>query len=341
MHSINHHLISIRVALEAMPSLGYALHPDLDKFREIDTKENNRAFSLHQSLSFWRTMKRCYPEPSLALNIAQAFSPQVYGMFGFAMLSCASMRETLKFAVQYQQLSYTLMTLSVDFGERYSSLCFAPTNLSIEPELAAFFADRDLASTQVSLQTRQSKVASAQKVTLVHDGYGVADQYRDYFNCEVEFNSPVASLIYRTDQLDFPALYRNHEVFEICRRECDRQLAKLSDEKDVAGQVRQELFGLPGYLHDIESISRQLGLSSRTLRRRLLDQGLSFQSIQQEVRFQQAKEFLTRNQLSIAEISDLLGFSEPGNFTQAFKRWSAGWSPRRYRQSLPRSSSFQ
>lgn len=332
LHSINHHLMSIRVALEALPALGYELHDDLKQFLQLDTNERNHALNLHQALNFYRTLMRCYPGPRLALDIAQAFPPQVYGMFGFGMMVSATGRESLKFAVRFQRLAYTLMTITANFGDNTSSLCFNHSNLNIDSKLAAFFADRDLAASQVSFKAPQQINSIPETVTLVHDGFGVPELYREHFGCEVQFNAPIASLVYRSEDLDLPSLYRNQEAFDICQRECEKQLAAISHETDIAGQVSNELSIRPGYLQDIESIANQLNLSTRTLRRRLAETNLSFQQLQQNVRYDQAKQYLQRNRLSIAEVSILLGFSEPGNFTQAFKRWSNGLSPRQFRQ---------
>jgi AraC-like DNA-binding protein len=334
MHSIDHHLVSIRVTLELLPAIGYSVPPALEKYLKLDTDERNQALNLHQALSFHRTLIRYYPDPLLALHIAEAFPPQAYGMFGFGLLCSPSMRASLDFAVRFRRLTYTLMTLTAQLDPVYAKLCMVPANAHIDPELAVFFSDRDVAAAAVSFRSSRLTAVVPEKVTLVHDGFGLTDAYQAFFACEVEFGAPVASLMFSAAHLDTPSPYRNAEAFAICQRECARQLAAISSETDMTGRVRQELLSRPGYLHDIESIAGQLNLSTRTLRRRLAEQHTSFQDLQQQVRFQQARDYLKRPSLSVAEVATLLGFSEPGNFSQAFKRWSNGLSPRQFRQSL-------
>ena len=58
---------------------------------------------------------------------------------------------------------------------------------------------------------------------------------------------------------------------------------------------------------------------------------LSYRELLEEVRFQLGKEYLLDTRLPLAEISDLLGYTEPGNFSHAFRRWS-GQSPRSFRR---------
>ena len=67
------------------------------------------------------------------------------------------------------------------------------------------------------------------------------------------------------------------------------------------------------------------------MRRRLADEGSSYQAILDEVRYGLAREYLANSRLPLEEIAALLGYSTPGNFSHAFKRWH-GTSPRAFRQ---------
>jgi AraC-like DNA-binding protein len=83
-----------------------------------------------------------------------------------------------------------------------------------------------------------------------------------------------------------------------------------------------------------ERIAREIGMSSRTMRRKLAEQGSSFQEVLDECRMRQALfEFRTRPDLSIAEIALRLGYAEHSNFTRAFHRWS-GVSPQAWRTRM-------
>gem|GEM_PF-869677 len=85
-----------------------------------------------------------------------------------------------------------------------------------------------------------------------------------------------------------------------------------------------------------ERIAREIGMSSRTMRRKLAEEGSSFQEVLDECRMRQALfEFRTRPDLSIAEIALRLGYAEHSNFTRAFHRWS-GVSPQAFRSRIER-----
>lgn len=92
--------------------------------------------------------------------------------------------------------------------------------------------------------------------------------------------------------------------------------------------------------HTIEQdrIAREIGMSSRTMRRKLAEEGSSFQQVLDECRMRQAVfEFRTRPDLSIAQIALRLGYAEHSNFTRAFHRWS-GISPHAFRARLAQTS---
>lgn len=87
-------------------------------------------------------------------------------------------------------------------------------------------------------------------------------------------------------------------------------------------------------------IARELGLSGRTLRRRLRDSGTTYAQTLAEVRFAFAKRCLSDPALTICEVADLAGYSEVSNFRNAFKRWS-NCSPRVFREGLGLGSGGQ
>lgn len=82
----------------------------------------------------------------------------------------------------------------------------------------------------------------------------------------------------------------------------------------------------------IERAAKRVGLSERTLQRRLGEEGIAFKDLVDEVRFDFATKYLALTKLSLGQISDLLGYSEPRAFQRAFRRWS-GMTPTSYRES--------
>ncbi len=89
---------------------------------------------------------------------------------------------------------------------------------------------------------------------------------------------------------------------------------------------------------EIEDVAKLTDISVRTLQRRLKKNGLRFNDLLSQAKFEHAKEMLTDRKLSIRAISESLGYSDPAHFTRAFRRWT-GVNPRTHRaRSKPRGS---
>jgi AraC-like DNA-binding protein len=80
----------------------------------------------------------------------------------------------------------------------------------------------------------------------------------------------------------------------------------------------------------VDIVARNLGMSRRTLARRLSDEGLNFTDILQRLRRDLAVRYLGDRKLHVSKIAWLLGFNEVSAFTHAFKRWT-GKTPREMR----------
>ena len=80
-------------------------------------------------------------------------------------------------------------------------------------------------------------------------------------------------------------------------------------------------------------MARELGVSERTLHRRLKDEGMTYAEVYDGVRDRMAREYLKTDRVTVAEVAFLLGFSESSAFVRAFRRWT-GFSPSDFRQSL-------
>jgi AraC-like DNA-binding protein len=89
---------------------------------------------------------------------------------------------------------------------------------------------------------------------------------------------------------------------------------------------------LPHGRADVSEVARRLGVSSRTLSRKLHKEGVAFAEIPDELRKALAKRYLDEHELQVSEIAWLLGYREVSSFTHAFKRWT-GITPRQFRLS--------
>jgi len=138
----------------------------------------------------------------------------------------------------------------------------------------------------------------------------------------VEFDSGVNQLRFHKQFLDLPLSLSNPVARRIAEAQCAKEMRTIEAATSVVVRVNRLLESVRvGRLPSLDDIAGQMGLSARTLRRQLAAEGARFQQLQDEIRHQRALELLSQDELSIDEIADSLGYSDPSNFGRAFRKW--------------------
>jgi AraC-like DNA-binding protein len=149
------------------------------------------------------------------------------------------------------------------------------------------------------------------------------------FRVKLQFNADKTGVLFPTRCLDLPIAGAN----EVLRPTLERRIATLwnAGALDTATRLRRELriALMTGHLSG-NDMSAQLGVSRRTLHRRLAAQGLRFQQVVDEIRYEFARQLLENTELGIAEIGSIVGYTDPSTFTRGFIR-AAGLPPSEWR----------
>jgi len=157
-----------------------------------------------------------------------------------------------------------------------------------------------------------------------------ASVYYKYLNRNCLFSAPQSKVLIPAEYLQLPGLHPNPVMLQILLKQCDQLLAQLQSHQSIAAQVRTLIAAIPGIYPSAEHTAEKIGLSSRTLSRRLKKQGTSFQTLVNEVKTQRAVRFLQTTEMPIEEVATLMGFSDSANFRRAFVSWT-GTLPSKYR----------
>jgi AraC-like DNA-binding protein len=169
-------------------------------------------------------------------------------------------------------------------------------------------------------------------VRLVHRRNGGATPLEKFLGCDVEFGAATDEVAFPETVKQLPVVsaepYLNKLLIKYCdearsHRKSGRLTCRVAVENAIAPL-------LPHGKAGVGEIARQLGMSPRTLERRLRSEGLTFGGILSELRCDLAKRYLREEDLPISKIAWLLGYQEAGGFTHAFKRWT-GKTPREAR----------
>jgi AraC-like DNA-binding protein len=140
----------------------------------------------------------------------------------------------------------------------------------------------------------------------------------------------VAVLAFDASALDQPMPQANEHAAAVALEQCRDILQRRRARSGTSGQVRDLLVARIADAPPAERAAAELGLSARTLQRRLADEGTSYRALLDEVREQLAEELLSTGGLTVGEVARRLGYVEVSSFSQAFRRWK-GVSPRAFR----------
>lgn len=157
--------------------------------------------------------------------------------------------------------------------------------------------------------------------------------YAEAFGCPALFDQPHDAIVFRRTDLALPLVSANPHVAALFEDAAERDLRNYGAAGGhTATAVRAILQKqLHGDTPDIDGVARALSLSTRTLQRRLSQEGVRFATLLDEARIEMAQRFLKADRASLTEIAYLLGFSEPNSFFRFFKRWT-GKTPADFRQ---------
>ena len=158
-------------------------------------------------------------------------------------------------------------------------------------------------------------------------------EYRLMYCADLRFNRPNTLLAFDASYLDLPVVQDERSAKEFLRSAPENILLKYKNGSSLSARVRRRLRQfLPGAVADFEQLADEMGMTPATMRRRLHDEGESYQSIKDNLRRDLAISYLSHSKRSVMDIALELGFSERSAFHRAFRKWT-GASPGEFRRN--------
>ena len=267
-------------------------------------------------------------DPSLALRLGQKIDIESYGTFGFALLSCATLRESIELLLRYGKVFFNPSWLSQDHDKGLLLRLDLNRGTPAQQQIVTELCFSQLASIGNSLFRRHLEGA---QISFSYAKPAHASSYKMILGAEVTFDSEHSELFLPTRVLETAVKTANISDHVIFHQQCEEMLLGLDRAEKTTTDVRQLLIQSAGDFLTIEQVAERLHISQRTLRRRLEAESTNFRSTLDEIRDLLAKEYLAKTELTVAEIAHLLEYSETVNFRRAFVRWN-GITPNNYRQ---------
>jgi AraC-like DNA-binding protein len=157
-------------------------------------------------------------------------------------------------------------------------------------------------------------------------------EFRSFFGCDVEFGADRDEIVLPASAASLPIVGRDNYLNDLLRQYAEAALANRPKERATLRSAVEGVLPqlLPHAKASTAIVAKQLAMSTRTLSRKLREEGVAFTTILDETRAALAKKYLAERDLPVSQIAWLLGFREVSSFTHAFKRWTS-MTPQQFR----------
>ncbi|NER17795.1 AraC family transcriptional regulator [Spongiivirga citrea] len=281
---------------------------------EVKAVPANEFFALHESID--QTLG-----PGFSIRVGQQMKIEDYGVLGLSWRTCSKAGEIFERSERYFKLLSDTYVFKVEKNEEYAKVLLLRdayrrgVGLSNEATFSA---------TVVVMQgITETKIAPI-RVSFKHSAPKDLNDYETAFQCPVLFNQSYNSITYKREDFDTKTAKADISInaFLVERVEEETKGIEVNSNKVVSDVSRLIEDALPSGIPGIEQISTHIGMSSRTLTRRLSSSNISFRELVKSIQQKVSENLLLHTSRSVGEIAFLTGFSEQSAFNRAFKKWT-------------------
>ena len=284
-------------------------------------------------LALWRLICARGQDPCFGLHHGEWLSLERVGVVGYAALSSPTLGAALTSVDRYSRVITEFLECSYCRRQAGPGMVMTLPSCRLSDDMA----DAAVASDVSLARSLAGQHIRPREVWLQRRPPAQREEYERIFDCPILFGHQHNAVLFEPEALDLPLpsadpllliyldrAFRANLAFRPSHGALYAEFESAVLEQLAQGDVR------------IEQVAPRLGMSTRTLQRRLKDLGLEYQGLLDTIRQRLATELLGNRLNSIKEIGYRLGFSEPSAFRRAFKRWT-GQSPSAYRLAHPLS----
>ncbi|HSE32622.1 MAG TPA: AraC family transcriptional regulator [Pyrinomonadaceae bacterium] len=293
----------------------------------LQDPDNRIPFS--QLVLLYETAAELTGDSNFGLHLGEIVDPKLFDVVGYSALNSATLGEAFTRVARYHSVWTDGAMFKVEVSDPTSAIFYR----YVDESILSHRQDSEMTFASVAALCRVA-VYEGWTPTLVEfkhsEPQDISEQLR-LFRCPITFGAPVNKLVFDSSSLDLPIATADPGLCRMLDRHAEELLAKFPPRDSFISNARTIISKeLNGGNASLERVAAQMGLSARTLQRKLHELGTSHNDLVDQIRHELAKRYLREREMAICEVAYLLGFSEPSSFHRAFKRWT-GVTPKEFR----------
>jgi AraC-like DNA-binding protein len=279
--------------------------------------------------ALWRAVGQISSDPGIGLRMGSEPRFERYHPTSVAAICSRSLRDALQRIARFKQLAcpqeIRLRTSAGETSVEYLHLeaTQEQPDVLVDMSLSWFYyiGRRGTDNSITPLRLELQRPARNRGLLQAH------------FGCPITFKARRDALVFRDIDLDRPFVTHNDDLLTAIGAHLETELQDRNSQLSLEEQARRTLKRtLAGKRPNLEDLAQALGMSTRTLQRRLADAGITFQQLVEDTRRELAHHYLKDSPVELGEAAFLLGFQDANSFIRAFQVWE-GTSPGAWRQS--------
>lgn len=331
-----HRTASIRVfvlqaIIQNLPSAGIHLKALLTRHGLSDARigDPNARVDMRDYLEFFEDAARTFEDPVLGARLGFALRPGDLWPIGLLLMQASSIGSALSYYARYATAFQTATTFSVQVSPE-GLMCSYKIHDDIRPRnLLRQDTEFTLACICSQLRTAFDGNWRPLEVHFEHGSVGQEAALQRIFGAPIQFTQNRNCIIIDPSDADRQYRVEDREFINILNQHMASVIAASNQEMSATEQVKALISVRLGISSvELADLASEMGITPRTLQRRLSDEGTSLRAILRVYREQMATAYLAQGNVSMEEISGALGYAEPTVFSRAFKVWT-GSSPAR------------
>lgn len=266
-----------------------------------------------------------------SIRVGQAMKMDDYGVLGLSWKTCSKAGEIYERCERYFKLLSDTYVFQVVKNQEDSSVLL---HREAYRRGVARSNEATFSATVVVLRAITETHISPVSVSFQHQAPADLKDYEAAFQCPIHFSQSQNAITYRTTDLDMRTAKADASInrFLMERVAEETKGMEVSPNRIATDVERLIEDALPSGIPSITELGTHMGMSNRTLTRRLSENGVTFRDLIRKTQERLSKNLLKSSERSVAEIAFQTGFSEQSAFNRAFKRWT-GLSPVEFRKN--------